>query len=109
MRLFKNIFKKETFRPKSKDEELEILVKDDDNFTNAENYLKPLIHKIMKRHGFDEKDKKVYMKITEAMRTAAKFYLSKGGVKEEYKFSTYFSWWAIETIKREKKQPGAKN
>lgn len=94
--------KVEKFKPKSGKEELEILLGDDRNFTNTEKYLCPYIYKLMSRYGVDKKEEKeVYQKIIITLRIAARHYLAKEEKERDFKFGTYFAWWAIQVIKKE--------
>ena len=98
------VFPKKTkvLTPKSREEELDILVNDDKDFTNTIEYLRGLIYKIMKKYNLNEEDEeKNYKKIIEFLPKIVNNYLSKGEEKRDYKFSTYFTWWAKEIIEKE--------
>ncbi|MBU4224022.1 hypothetical protein KJ934_02275 [Patescibacteria group bacterium] len=88
------------FQPKSKEEEIEILIKDDSIFSNTKKYISPLISNALDYFILsEEKRSKLYVEILGDVPIAAERYLSsKKNIDASYKFSVYFAWYVAQHI-----------
>jgi len=82
------------FQIKDKDEEINILLHDDFNFTATQDYLNDLIIDILNRYNLPEDIyNRMHQELLSDIPVAAKRFLENDRKNEEYKFSTYFGWY----------------
>ena len=85
--------------PRTQSEDLELLKNDDKNFTETKKYVEPLILGIMDKYAIDSKDRdEVILKIFDIIPKVIGHYLEHVNRRESYRFSTYFIWWAKQTV-----------
>lgn len=98
--------KKKLFRPKSREDELSILLNDDPDFRNTKNYLDALILAALNRFEFSLKKRNQLRKeLLQEVPVAAERFLSGDQNQRDFKFSTYFTWYIAQKIN---KQPNLK-
>jgi hypothetical protein len=84
---------------KTREEELEILRSDDDEYFSTKTYLDPLIHNALGHFELDEEARgKLYAAIRGDIPLAAKRYLESKSSVEEDRFSVYFTWYIAQRI-----------
>lgn len=88
------------FQPKSKEEEIEILIKDDSVFSNTKNYISSLISDALGHFILPEEERsKLHVEILGDVPIAAERYLSsEKNIDTSYKFSVYFAWYVAQHI-----------
>jgi len=89
------------FKLLSRDEELEILEKDDKSFTRTTKYLEPWITQVLKKQNLDDgKFAKLYAELISDISVAARRFLENYTPDKTYKFSTYFGWYIAQRINK---------
>ncbi len=88
------------FIVKSREEEIEILLNDTDDFQNTKKYLSPLIRYAIGLFeiNLDQSKELYYLLISDVEQAATNFLASKKSANADYKFSTYFGWYISERI-----------
>ena len=88
------------FKPLNKEQEREILTRDDERFSATTAYIENLILTALSRFTADEGEKTIALKnLKLVIPIAAQRYLGESKNKE-YKFSTYFTWYIHEEIEK---------
>ena len=83
------------FKPLSPDQEREILIKDDETFSNTKQYLEPLILSALQRIDEEGRRNKAFQNLITQVPIAARRYLDNR-LDSDYRFSTYFTWYIHE-------------
>lgn len=89
------------FKPKTKHEEFELLLQNNE-FSELKKYLSPLILGALKKFSFKkQKLDRIYNELINDVPIAVSRYLgNKKNIESDYKFSTYFTWYISERIKK---------
>ena len=92
---------KKKFIPKTIKEDHEIISNDDPLFMQTKEYLKPLIWTAINTFELPEETQtKLFWELVNDVPIAAQRFLEHNGLKKDYKFSTYFSWYIGQRINK---------
>jgi hypothetical protein len=93
-----------TFKALNREEEIALLRSDDQNFDRTRMYLAPLISSAARRLESVGDQKSLVQELDELIPVAAKRFLANPkNLEASYKFSTYFTWYIAEALKRRSK------
>lgn len=97
-----NIQRQKLFSPREREEELDILLSDDEQFNKTKQYLDSLILDVLSRFNLsDEKVAQLHQQLLDDVPVAARRFLdSEQSMSATYKFCTYFTWYIAERVNR---------